>query len=155
MPNIRRSMMHTDSVATNAIEDKAVTNAKLAATAVNPDVVSPTAASGWGVPVSFSTDITDAAGDTNFTLPFKFELQEVQIIKTVGNGGAGDTITVKAGGTAITNAISLNLTNKATAWEGAIDVAQSTMAKGSTLRFTTAKVTNCACRVTVAGTIRS
>jgi len=155
MPNIRRSMMHTDSVATNAIVDKAVTNAKLAATAVNPDVVAPTAASGWGVYVCFTTDITDAAGDTDFTMPFKFELQEVQIIKTVGNGGAGDTLTVKAGGTAISNAISLNVTNKATAWAGSIDIAQSTLAKGATLRFTAAKATNCACRVNICGTIRS
>lgn len=155
MPNIHRSALHDGIISTTKILDGSVTASKLSGTSVTTSAIAPVALAAWGPYVSYTLDLADTAGDTDVILPFKFELLEVQVIKTGSNGGAGDTLTVKAGATAITNAVSLNITNKATAWAGAIDTAQSTIAKAGTLRLTLAKATNCACRVTLAGSIRA
>jgi hypothetical protein len=155
MPNIHRSQLHDSIITTAKVLDGAITASKLSGTAVTTSAIAPVALAAWTPYVSYTLDLADAAGDTDIVLPFKFELLEVQVIKTGANGGAGDTMTVKNGATAISNAISLNLVNKVTAWAGAIDTAQSTIAKAGTLRLTLAKVTNCACRVTLAGSIRA
>jgi hypothetical protein len=104
-----------------------------------------------GIPVVHRLTIADAAGDTDIVLDHKTRVIEAWAVKTGANGGAGDTATLKNGATAISNAISLNVTDKSIARAGEIDDAQHEIAAGGTLRVTAAKVTNCACEFYVLG----
>lgn len=104
-----------------------------------------------GVPVLHRINIADGAGDTDVTLVHKTRIIDVWVVKTAANGGAGDTVTVKNGATAISDAISLNINDKAVARAGTIDDAQHEIAAAGTLRVTAANVTNNACIVYVLG----
>ena len=96
---------------------------------------------------SFSMDagIPDAAGDYDVPITRKVVFRGVNGIKGSANGGAGDTITVKNGTHAITNAISLNLSANDKFSDSTIDPAYYVLNAGDTLRITAAKVTSCAC----------
>ena len=72
-------------------------------------------------------------------------------VKTSTAGGSGDTVTVKNGSTAISDAISLNVADKAVARAGEVDDASHEIAEDGTLRVTAATATNNACTVYVLG----
>jgi hypothetical protein len=61
----------------------------------------------------------------------------------VGAGGAADTITVKNGSTAITDAIDMNVSDKVIVRAGTIDDAQHEIAAGGTLRVSGASAVTC------------
>lgn len=98
--------------------------------------------------------ITDAAtGDVDFTLLEKFEVVRVDCIKRNG-AGAGNTMQVKNGATAITNAIAVAVDDTLTS-SGTIDDAQSTIAAGGTLRVTATRAAGTRnCQIFVYGFIR-
>lgn len=100
-------------------------------------------------PVVFQIDIADAAADYDFVAPYKVKVIDVYAMKTEANGGSGDTVTLKNGSTAISNAMSLNINDQLLARATSINDAQQVIASGGTLRVTAAKVTNCACSVFV------
>ena len=103
-----------------------------------------------GIPVMHRIDIGDASGDTDVVLDHKTRVTDVHIVKTVA-GGASDTVTVKNGATAITDALDLNVADKVIVRAGTIDDAQHEIAAGGTLRVTAVKSTNPACIVYVHG----
>lgn len=103
------------------------------------------------MPVVHRIDIADATGNTDVTLDHKTRVIDVTVVKTAGNGGAGDTVTVQNAGNAISDAISLNINDKAIARAGSIDDAQHEIAAGGTLRIAANKSTNVACTVYVFG----
>jgi predicted RecA/RadA family phage recombinase len=104
-----------------------------------------------GIPVLHRVNIADGAGDTDVVLTHKTRVVEVWAVKTAANGGAGDTVTVKNGATAITDAMSLNINDKLIVRAASIDDAQHEIAAAGTLRVTAANVTNNACTVYVLG----
>lgn len=106
-----------------------------------------------GVPVLHRIDVADGVtGDVDVTLTHKTRVVEAWLVKTAGAGGANDTITVKNGATAITDAMSINVADKVVVRAGTIDDAQHEIAAGGTLRVTRTKVTaNVACVVYVLG----
>lgn len=111
-----------------------------------------------GIPVVHIVAIADGAtGDTDVTLTHKTEVIDVVVVKTVAAGGASDTITVKNGATAITNAIDINIADKTIARAGTVDDASFDIAAAGTLRITRTKVSaaNVACRVYVYGVRRA
>jgi hypothetical protein len=101
--------------------------------------------------------IADAAtGNLDSVLARKQEIIDCVVQKRGALGGAGDTIQLQVGaGTAITDAISLNVADKAIARAASIDDAQSTINAAGTLRIHWNKVTNVACLVTVYSVLRA
>jgi hypothetical protein len=107
-----------------------------------------------GIPVVHIIDVPDGStGDVDVTLTHKTRVLDVLVIKVAAAGGASDTLTVKNGANAITNAISINIADKTTARAGEIDDAQWDIAAAGTLRATRTKASaaNVACKVVVTG----
>ena len=102
-----------------------------------------------GLALLYRIDVAAAAGDTDVIVKQKIRVVDVWAVKTAANGGAGDTVTVKNGATAITDAMDLNATDKSVVRAGTIDDAQHEIAAGGTLRATAAQATNAACTVYV------
>lgn len=94
-------------------------------------------------------DIPDAAtGDVDRVLPTKLRVIDVWGFKTGGAGGAANTVQVKNGATAITDAISTNIADNVRFTCGTRDDAQQDIAAGGTLRITRTKAGgNAACVV--------
>lgn len=104
-----------------------------------------------GLEIIHDITIADATGDTTLVVAFKFRVTSVSVLKTTANGGAGDTVTVKNGSTAITNAISLNAVAKTLVPTTTLDPAQTDVLAGGTLTVTAAKSTSVACQVRIKG----
>lgn len=100
-------------------------------------------------PVVFQITVPNASGDVDFTVPYKVKVIDVFAMKTAANGGSGDTVTVKNGSTAISNAMSLNINDQLLARATSINDASQVIEAGGTLRATGASSTNCACIVSV------
>lgn len=96
-------------------------------------------------------DIADGAGDTTFIITNKTRIIDVWAIKTTTAGGAGDTVTVKNETDAVTDAISLNVADKAIARAGTIDDAYHDVAASGTIRVTAANNTDNECTVYILG----
>jgi hypothetical protein len=104
-----------------------------------------------GLPVVHRIDIADGAGDTDVTADHKIRVIDAWAVKTDANGGSGDTVTVKNGSSAITDALDLNVSDTAIARAGQIDDANHEIAADGTLKVTAANNTNNACVVYVLG----
>ncbi len=139
MPNIGPTKIHDDAVQARHIDADQIDGTHLATT--------PASRPGIEVVIPFS--IPDTAGDYDLVMDYKVEVIGVQGLKRGGAGGAGDTVTVKKGSTAITNAISLNVVDNAPVSASTIDDAASGLDKGDTLRVTAAKATDCEALVMV------
>lgn len=131
-----------NAVTTDKIEDGAVTADKLANNSVYSPSIATVADNNAGQMITVPLALPNVAGDVDVVLPFKAEVVGVQAWKRGAPGGAGDTVTIKNGATAITNAISLNIVDNAPATASTLDDAASTIASGGTLRATVAKATN-------------
>jgi hypothetical protein len=103
--------------------------------------------------------VPDAAtGDIDIVLKQKFEVVDVIVEKRGGATGAfANTIQVKNGATAISDAMSLNgVADGGRVTWATLDDAQSTISEGGTLRITRTKAGgNAQCRVVVRGFIRA
>lgn len=111
-----------------------------------------------GVEVVTVVAVPDGAtGDVDVVLTDKTEVMSVEVVKTAGAGGASDTITVKNGATAITNAMDINVADKTVVRPTTIDDAATLIAAAGTLRVTRTKASgaNAACRVIVRGVRRA
>jgi hypothetical protein len=85
-----------------------------------------------GIEINHVFQIADAAdADYDIVLKEKFQVLDV-VVRKVG-AGAGNTVTIKNAGNAITDAIAA-ITDKAITRAGTIDPAQDTIAAGGTLR---------------------
>ena len=107
-----------------------------------------------GALVSLELDISDAAGDDyDIVTDDAIEVVDVIVIKT--GAGAGNTIQIKNGATAISDAIAAAV-DKAVTRAGSIDRAQSTIPLGGTLRFTTTRAAgSAAMRVFVTAVVKT
>lgn len=94
-----------------------------------------------GLPVLFRQDLPDSAGDVDIVLPagMKIRVVDAWVVKIANAGGAANTVQVKNGATAITDAMSINIADKAIARAASIDDDQHEIAAAGTLRFTTVK----------------
>jgi hypothetical protein len=111
-----------------------------------------------GVEVTTIVAVPDGAtGDIDVVLTDKTEVTDIVIMKTAGAGGASDTITVKNGATAISNAMDINVADKTIVRAGTLDDASNVIAAGGTLRVTRTKASgaNVACKVAVRGVRRA
>ena len=115
------------------------------------------AQAGVGLMVVFTRDIADAAtADYDIVLTEKVEVLEVIVQKRGSAGGAANTVQLKKGATAVSDAISINIADATAARQTTIDDAQSTYAIGATLRLAVVKAGgNAACHVTVIGVTRA
>jgi hypothetical protein len=114
----------------------------------------PNAAAVGGLTVLFRIDIADAAtGDVDVTpLTHKVRVVVAWAVKTSANAAAANTVQVKNGTNAITDAMSININDQAIVRAASIDDAQHEIAAGGTLRVTRTKAGgNAACIVYVLG----
>ena len=146
----------TNAVTTTKINALAVTAAKIAAGildgAKQANVADANAIG--GIPVLHRIDIADgASADTDVTLTHKTRILDAWLVKTAGAGGASDTITVKNGADAITDAMDINVADKIMVRAGEIDDAKHEIAAAGTLRIAMNKSSgnNTACTVYVLG----
>lgn len=102
-----------------------------------------------GIPIVIQINIADGAGDTDVVMTNKIRVIDVLAVKIAANGGASDSVTIKNGSTAITNAMSLNINDQVVARATSINDASHEIAAGGTLRVTAANTTNNACIVYV------
>lgn len=104
-----------------------------------------------GIPVIFRIDIADAAtGDVDVVSTHKVRVIDAWAVKTANAGGAANTIQVKNGANAITDAMSININDQAIVRAASIDDAQHEIAAGGTLKVTRTKAGgNAACIVYV------
>lgn len=128
----------TGQLAANAVTAAKITAAILVGTQVavvaNGNVVG-------GIPVMHRVTCTNLTGDVDVTLTHKTRIVDVHCIGTA-TGGAADTVTVKNGATAITNAIDMNVADQTVVRVGTIDDAAYEIAAAGTLRVSGASAVN-------------
>jgi hypothetical protein len=95
-----------------------------------------------GLPILYRITAAALTGDVDVTLTYKSRVLDVWCVATAA-GGASDTITVKNGATAITNAMDLNVSDKVMVRASTIDDAAHEIAAAGTLRVTGASAATC------------
>lgn len=95
-----------------------------------------------GIPVVHRITAAALTGDIDVVLTEKTRVIDAWCV-AVGAGAASDTITVKNGATAITDAMDLNIADKTIARATTIDDAQHEIAAGGTLRISGASAVTC------------
>lgn len=95
-----------------------------------------------GLPILYRVTASALTGDVDVTLTYKSRVIDVWCVATAA-GGASDTIIVKNGTTAITNAIDMNVSDKVVVRAGTIDDAQHEIAAAGTLRVSGASAVTC------------
>ncbi len=152
--NLRTGLINSLKVVTGHIAALAVTTAKIAANAVTEAKIEVGAAGAGltglvakfvananvigGFPVLHRIDIAGgAAGNVDVTLTHKTRIIDVWAVHTGGAGETSDTIQVKNGTNAITDAMSWAGADTAIVRAADIDDAAHEIAAGGTLRVTT------------------
>lgn len=95
-----------------------------------------------GLPVLFRIAAAALTGDTDVTMTHKVRVIDAWCVATAA-GGAADTITIKNGATAITDAMDLNVSDKVVVRAGTIDDASHEIAAAGTLRVSGASAATC------------
>ena len=148
--SISATQLAEKSVITSRLDDAAVTAGKIASGAVTLAKVSAGTLDATVAKNHAASDteaglmvvhhvLADQAGgaDKDVIVTHKIRVIDV-VVQNKAAGGAADTITVKNGATAITDAIDTNKVDKTVTRAGTIDDAQSSIAAGGTLRVTKA-----------------
>ncbi len=107
-----------------------------------------------GIPVLHRITVADVAtGNVDVVLDAKTRVLDAWVVKTGGAGGASDTIQLKNGSDAISDAVDINIADKVVARVGTIDDAYHEIAAGGTLRVARTKSSgaNVECEVYVLG----
>ncbi len=98
-----------------------------------------------GVPVLFTQAILDASADTDIIVRDKLKVVDFWFLNTgIAAHATLDTIQLKNGTTAMSNAVAKTATVNGVVRVGTLDPAQTVVAAGGTLRITAAKNTNVA-----------
>ena len=145
---ITRKFIRYGEVITEHLAPSAITASKIASSSINGSkvaVLTNAAGAGTataitpGVQVIMGMSIADAATATyDFTLPFKCEVLDAQVIQ-VGAGNAGNSVTIQnAAGTPITNAMN-NTADKGVSRPTTIDHANNTIASGAVVKVAVVK----------------
>lgn len=144
----------------------ATADAKFAADAIGEDLLTPNELNGrvvantaaanvvGGIPVEHIVVVpAGTTGDVDVTLTHKTRVTDVHLVKTTAAGGGAGTIQVKNAGNAITDAMSIDVNDKAVVRAAEIDDANHEIAAGGTLRVTRTRTasTSEACIVYVRG----
>lgn len=138
-------VIRTSPVTLNNVGDASLAGTKVA-TVADANVIG-------GIPVIHRIDIPDAAtGDVDVVLTHKTRVINAWAVKTGANGGAANTVQVKNGSNAITDAMSININDTLIVRAASIDDAQHEIAAAGTLKVTRTKAGgNAACIVYVQG----
>ena len=90
-----------------------------------------------GLPVVFRIPVpAGATGNVDVTVTHKVRVIDAWLVKTNANGGGAGSMTVKNAGNAITDAMSINISDMVIARAQSIDDAQHEIPAGGTLRIT-------------------
>lgn len=151
---ISATQLASKAVITSRLDDKAVTQAKIGDDAVGLTQVEDGTLDGTIAKnvAGSNTEagllivhyvLADQAGgaDKDVTVTHKVRVLDVIVVNKAA-GGAGDTITVKNGATAITDAIDTNKADKTVTRAGTIDDAAHEIAAAGTLRVSKADGAN-------------
>lgn len=130
---IRYGEVITEHLAAGAIKSSKTATVATVAGAGTAQAVTP------GIQSVVMMSIADAASAIyDFTLPFKCEVLDAQVIQ-VGAGNAGNSVTIKnAAGTAITNAMNSS-TDKGVSRPSTVDHANNSIAAGAVVKVDVVK----------------
>jgi hypothetical protein len=105
MPYIRRQFIHNGEVTAPKLEANAFDGTIVA----NSAPVAPSGTAAFAIPMVVILNTPDAAGDTTYVLPFKCRIIGVSAQKiTAATGAFTNTVQLKNGANAVSNAISFN-----------------------------------------------
>lgn len=137
MPYIRRQFIHNGEVTAPKLEANAFDGTIVANTAS----VAPSGTAAFAIPLVVILNTPDAAGDTTYVLPFKCRIVGVAAQKiNAATGAFINTVALKNGANAVTNAISFNNNARGhTNYANTIDDTYSTFAAGSSATLTVVK----------------
>jgi hypothetical protein len=88
-----------------------------------------------GLPIIYRVTATTLTGDIDITVESKVRVIDVWAVVT-GTNGAADTVQVKNGTSAISNALDMNAADTTVVRAGTLDDAQWNISDGGTLRVT-------------------
>ena len=137
MPYIRRQFIQNGEVTAPKLEANAFDGAIVA----NTTPVAPSGTSAPVMPLVVILNTPDAAGDTTYVLPFKCRIVGVAAQKiTAATGAFTNTVQLKNGANAVSNAISFNTNARGhTNYASLIDDTYSTFPAGSNATLTVVK----------------
>jgi hypothetical protein len=137
MPYIRRQFIHNGEVTAPKLEANAFDGTIVA----NSAPVPPSGTAAFAIPMVVILNTPDAAGDTTYVLPFKCRVIGVAAQKiTAATGAFINTVQLKSGANAVTNAISFNNNARGhTNYANSIDDTYSTFPAGSSATLTVVK----------------
>lgn len=142
---------NADGTITVNADDIQVTPASLVGTSVAVNAAANVIGS---IPVIHRITVpAGVTGDVDVVLTHKTMVLDAYLIKTTAAGGGAGTITIKNGATAITDAMSIDINDKAIARAATIDDASQAIAAAGTLRVTRTRSasTDESCIVVVTG----
>lgn len=130
---IRYGEVITEHLAAGAIKSSKTATVATVAGAGTAQAVTP------GIQSVVMMSIADAASAIyDFTVPFKCEVLDAQVIQ-IGAGNAGNSVTIKnAAGTAITNAMN-NTSDKGVSRPSTVDHANNSIAAGAVVKLDVVK----------------
>jgi hypothetical protein len=144
---IRWLMSDVRTIGTDQIQPLAVTQAKIAAAALDGTIakVSGNADVIGALPVVFRVNIADASADTDVVSTHKIRVLKFEFLNTgIAAHAANDTVQLKNGASAITDAVAKTATVNKLVAASTYDPAQVEVAAAGTLRITAVKDTNVA-----------
>lgn len=98
-----------------------------------------------GIPIVFTVAIADASADTDVVMTHKVKILDFWFLNTgIAAHASTDTVTLKNGASAISNAVAKTATVNAVVRAGTLNPANTTINAAGTLRITAAKTTNVA-----------
>jgi hypothetical protein len=150
---VTAAKLAADAVTTAKILDANVTESKLAENSLSGTVVGNAADddTDGAIPILYIFTVPDAAtGDVDRTIDDAIRVVDCWAVKTGGAGGAANTVQLFNGANAISDAMSININDKAVARAASIDDAYHEVAASGTLKVTRTKAGgNAACIVYV------
>ncbi len=145
-----KAEVDTDDIADDAVTTAKIPDANVTQAKVTPNSLDGTVAGSvanvnviGGSPLLFRITAVGLTGDVDVVMTHKVRVLDVWCVAVGGAGGVADTITVKNGATAITDAIDMNVADNTIVRAATIDDGQHEINAGADLTVSGASAVTC------------